>query len=270
MKAGDKDFVGSIPDIYDTLLVPLIFESYADDLADRVVRAEPSRILETAAGSGVVTRSLAANMAQDARYQVTDLNQPMLDRARAVQADDTRISWLAADAMDLPFDDNSFDAVVCQFGVMFFPDKVSAFREVHRVLADDGVFVFNTWDSIIQNEFADAVTQAAGRFFPDDPPRFLARIPHGYFDIEEITAQLRGAGFSNVQVSTITDECTAASPRIPAVAYCQGTPLRNEIEARDPHVLEQVTELAARDIQNRWGSGAVSAKMQGHVFEARP
>jgi len=268
MTNSDKVFAGSIPEIYDTCLVPLIFASYAADLADRVAALNPLAVLETAAGSGVVTRALAPALSPDARYVVTDLNQPMLDRAASRQPADPRIEWKQADALSLPFDDASFDVVCCQFGAMFFPDRVRGYAEARRVLKPGGRFIFNVWDRIEENEFARVVTEAAAAVFPNDPPRFLARTPHGYHDADVIRAEVRQAGFSQIAIETVTEQSRAASPRIPAFAYCQGTPLRNEIEARDADKLELVTDRAAAAIAARYGNGAVAAKIQAHVVSA--
>ncbi len=268
MTESDKVFAGSIPEIYDSYLVPLIFEAFAADMARRVAATKPQSVLETAAGSGVVTRALAPLLSPDARYVVTDLNQPMLDRAAQQQGEDSRITWQQADALQLPFPDGHFDAVCCQFGVMFFPDRVAGYREALRVLKPGGVFVFNAWDRIEENVFADVVTKAAATVFPQDPPLFLARTPHGYHDTAMIQADARGAGFGEVSVETIAETSAAASCRDPAIAYCQGTPLRNEIEQRDASALDRVTDIAADAIRARFGEGPVSAKIQGHVAVA--
>ena len=241
---GIRQVAGSIPETYDTYLVPLIFESYAADLADRVAVLKPRSVLETAAASGVVTRALAPALTADARYAVTDLNQPMLDRAAKRQPPDARIEWKQADALTLPFRAQSFDAVYCQFDVMFFPDRVLGYAEARRVLRPGGQFLFNVWDQIEHNEFAQVVTEAAAVVFPDDPPRFLARTPHGYHDIALIRDKLAQAGFSHIKITTIAETSRAPSPRHPAIAYCQGTPLRNEIEARNAAMLELVTDRA--------------------------
>ena len=207
----DKVFAGSIPKMYETLMVPLIFAPYAADLAARLAPLAPRRVLEIAAGTGVVTRAMSAALGPGAAIVATDLNQPMLDMAAAVG---TRhpVTWRQADAMQLPFDDGAFDAVVCQFGVMFFPDRAKAYAEARRVLRPGGTFLFNAWDRIEENEFAD-------------------------------------------------------SPRVPAIAYCQGTPLRNEIEARDGS-LEEATDRAAAAIAHAFGAGAVDGKIQAHVISA--
>ncbi len=268
MTDRDKDFVGSIPEIYDTFLVPLIFESYAEDLAARVSALSPLSVLETAAGSGVVTRALAARLPSESRYTVTDLNQPMLDHAANLQGPDERITWQQADALDLPFEDALFDAVVCQFGVMFYPDRGASYAEAYRVLKPGGSLVFNVWDRIETNEFADVVTAVAAEVFPKDPPQFLPRTPHGYYDEDLIREELGVAGFTNVDYESLEGTSSAPSPRHPAVAYCQGTPLRNEIEARDADLLDHVTDRATVAIAERFGSGAVSARICGHIITA--
>ena len=268
MSEADKVFEGTIPDVYDDYLVPLIFETYAVDLARRVASLEPKTVLETAAGSGVVTRALAPLLFDDARYAVTDLNQPMLDRASRRQPADPRIEWRQADALDLPFQAETFDVICCQFGVMFFPDKVAGYRSAIQALRDGGKFIFNVWDRIEENAFADSVTRTATSVFPDDPPLFLARTPHGYHDVALIEAELDAAGFKHCEVHTLASESRAENPRVPAVAYCQGTPLRNELEARDPAKIDDVTNLAAADLEQRFGSGPLSGKIQGHVIIA--
>jgi SAM-dependent methyltransferase len=269
MSEGDKAFTGSIPENYDRYMVPLIFESYAADMARRAAALAPKAVLETAAGSGVVTRALAATLSADARYVATDLNQPMLDYAATRQNADSRISWRQADAQALPFEDGVFDLVCCQFGMMFLPDRPSGYREARRVLKPGGSFLFNVWDRIEENIFADDVTNALATFFPDDPPRFMARTPHGYHDIALIRSDLAKAGFSDVTIETRAAVSRAPSPLHAATAYCQGTPLRNEIEARGQDRLQAATDYAAAVIAQRHGSGEVAAKIQAHVILAR-
>ena len=184
MSEIDKVFTDPIAQIYDTHLVPLIFEQYAADLAERTEVLAPETLIEIAAGSGVVTRAVAPVLASGTRHVVTDLNPPMLDRAASVQPDPGAIEWKPADALALPFDADTFDLALCQFGVMFFPDRVRAYSEARRVLRPGGSFVFNMWDRIERNDFAHVVTDAMAMRFPDDPPRFLPRTPHGHYDTE--------------------------------------------------------------------------------------
>jgi ubiquinone/menaquinone biosynthesis C-methylase UbiE len=268
MAESDKVFAGSIPKFYDTLMVPLIFEAYAAHLAQLVAACSPGSVLETAAGSGVVTRALAPRLRPDARYVVTDLNQPMLDYAASRQAPDSRIEWRQADALALPFEDASLDVVCCQFGAMFFPNRVAGYAEARRVLRPGGRLVFNVWDRIEENAFADGVTNALAAMFPHDPPRFLARTPHGYHDIALIREDLRRAGFADIEIETRAEVSRAPCARDAATAYCQGTPLRNEIEARGAGLLQLATDRAAQAIASRHGEGPVAGKIQAHVIVA--
>lgn len=261
----DEVFNGSIPTLYETYLVPLIFEPYAADLVNRLASRRLVRVLELAAGTGVVTRALASVLPESVSVVATDLNQSMLEKASALG---TRrpVEWRQADAMQLPFQDGAFDAVVCQFGVMFFPDKSKAFSEARRVLRSGGIFVFNVWDRINENEFADTVTTALEALFPHDPPRFLARTPHGYYDRPTIERDLVSAGFmASPHVTTVAARSRAESARVPAIAYCQGTPLRNELEARDASRLGEATDTAAEAIAQRFGRATVDGKIQAHI-----
>lgn len=263
---GDRVFAGPIPKVYEECLVPLIFEPYAADLARRLESRPLSRLLEIAAGTGVATRAIASTLPPRVSIVATDLNPAMLERASAIGTS-RAVEWRAADATELPFPDRTFDAVVCQFGAMFFPEKVTAFSEARRVLRPGGVFLFTVWDRIEENEFADAVTVALASLFPDDPPRFLARTPHGYHDVRAIARDLADAGFrAAAEVDTVAQRSRAASPRLPATAYCEGTPLRGEIEARGAGALGGATDAAAEEIARRFGSGAVDGKIQGHVI----
>lgn len=268
MSETDKVFAGSIPENYDRYMVPLIFEPFAADLARRAASLSPSAVLEIAAGTGVVTRALAPKLSTSASYVVTDLNQPMLDYAASQQGPDSRIEWRQADALALPFEDAAFDLVCCQFGAMFFPDRPSGYREAKRVLKPGGHFLFNVWDRLEENVFANDVTNALARMFPNDPPRFMARTPHGYHDTALIRSELEDAGFSRVVIETRAEQSRASSPRLAAVAYCQGTPLRNEIEARGAGELEVATDCAASAIADRHGRGEIAAKIQAHVIMA--
>ena len=261
----DRAFAGSIPEIYDTYLVPLIFAPYAADLAHRLRSRRLSRVLEVAAGTGVVTRALAAALPGSVSIVATDLNQAMLDHA-ALVGTARAVEWRQADAMQLPFAEATFDAVVCQFGAMFFPEKPKAFAEARRVLRPGGVFIFNVWDRITENEFPDTVTSALESVFPEDPPRFLARTPHGYHERRAIEPDLASAGFVDApRIDTLAARSRAASPRIPALAFCQGTPLRNEIEARNAARLGEATDIAEQAIAKRFGRGAVDGKIQAHI-----
>jgi SAM-dependent methyltransferase len=265
-EATDKLFSGSVPQLYEEYLVPLIFQPYAEDIAARAAQCQPSAVLEIAAGTGVVTRELAKRLPLGVQIIATDLNEPMLAQAAAVGTA-RPVEWRQADAMQLPFGDEMFDLVVCEFGSMFFPQKPAAFAEVRRVLRQGGTFLFSVWDRIEDNDFADVVTQTLAEMFPDDPPRFMARTPHGYHQVQNIVADLAAAGFKEAPaISTLAMRSRAQSARVAAIAYCEGTPLRGEIEARDASRLAEATNRAERAIAVRFGAGGVDGKIQAHVI----
>lgn len=270
MSSTDKVFAGSVPKLYDEHLVPLIFSVYADDLARRVAALAPSDLLEIAAGTGAVTRAVAALLPAGVRYVATDLNEPMLAVARQRQGADPRMTWQQADALALPFEDSAFDVVCCQFGAMFFPDRSKGYSEAKRVLKPDGTCLFSVWDRIEDNVFADDATVTLGKMFPDNPPLFMARTPHGYHDKTVIKADLERAGFKDISIETLTAMSRGPTAEYVAIAYCQGTPLRSEIEARDASKLEAATDAVADAIRKRHGSGPVEAKIQALVITARP
>lgn len=265
----DRAFVGSIPEIYERLLVPLIFEPYANDLAERAASIAPSRILETAAGTGVLTRAFTRRLGSAVEITATDLNVPMLEHAKRQMPQHSRVHWQQADALSLPFEDSKFDLIACQFGVMFFPDRVRGFAEARRVLKPGGAFLFNAWDRISENDFAEVVTEALRGLYPADPPSFLARTPHGYFDPVRIRRDLGEAGYGQVDIQAVDAVSRAASPRDAAMAYCQGTPLRGEIEVRGGLGLEAATELATEALATRFGPGPIEGRIRAIVITAQ-
>lgn len=261
----DRSFHGSIPQIYQQYFVPMLFEPYAGDIAARVAARRPAQVLEIAAGTGVVTRHLASILPASTHITATDLNQPMLDQAMTLGTS-RPVEWRLADALQLPFPDASFDVVVCQFGAMFFPDKVKAYSEARRVLRAGGAFIFSVWDRIEENEFADVMCQTLAKRFSDDPPRMMARVPHGYYDTDVIAGELLRAGFEKpTTITKLTRRSIAPSASIAALAYCQGTPVHNEIVARDPAATDEVTTLVAQAIAVQFGNGEVNGKIQAFV-----
>ena len=261
---ADAVFAGAVPEIYDRLLVPMIFEPYARDLVERLAQRPPARLLEIAAGTGAVTRAMAAALPGVA-ITATDLNPGMLAQARS-RPIAREVEWSVADVMALPFGDGAFDTVVCQFGAMFFPDKAKAFAEVRRVLAPGGRFLFNVWEPLEDSEFPDTVMAALAEVFPNDPPRFMQRTPHGYCDRSTIARDLAAGGFTRApEFTPVGATSRAASARDVAVAFCQGTPMRGEIEARDAARLDEATAVAARAVEQRFGAGAVHGRISALV-----
>lgn len=264
----DKVFAGSIPKFYDQYLVPLIFEPYADDLARRLASRPCSRVLEIAAGTGVVTRRLATLLPAQASIVATDLNRPMLDMAAEIGTS-RPVEWREADAMQLPFDEGLFDAVVCQFGVMFFPDKVKGNAEARRVLRDGGSYVLVIWNSVDANLATKHAGAAVADLFPDDTAAFYERIPFRYHDEATIEADLLAAGFREIAIETVELISRAASARDAAIALTQGTPMRSEIERRGPDALAMATDAAERALRQFEGSDGFAAPMSAHIVTAR-
>ncbi len=253
-----------MPEAYDRWLGPAVFQPFAADLARRVAdrRPRPRRVLELAAGTGIVTRELLAAV-DGAEITATDLNDAMVQYGSGLAPG---AQWRQADALNLPFDDGQFDAVVCQFGVMFFPDKVAAYAEARRVLASGGTFLFNTWGTVEEHDFAAALTAGLEQAFPNDPPTFITAIPHGYSDVDTVLAELQDGGFTSVHAETITRVGRAASAGDVATGFCTGTPLRPAIEARGD--LPATTAIVTDAMEARLGAGEVSSRMVAHVFAA--
>ena len=259
---SQRRWVDSMSEAYDRWMVPTVFRPFALELARRIAERHPRRVLELAAGTGVLTRELLAGSGAP-EVTATDLNEAMVEFGRRNVPGAT---WQQADAMDLPFDAERFDAVVCQFGVMFFPDKPAAHAEARRVLEPGGSLIFATWGPIDGHEFEVAVVAGLARAFPDHPPRFLQSVPHGYADLDVVVADVRAGGLEPVGAETVTVEGSAESAVGLATGYCTGTPLRAEIEARgDPAV---AIDAVAGELERRFGSGPLTGRMTAHVVEA--
>jgi SAM-dependent methyltransferase len=267
MQSSDTAFSGSIPALYDRCLGPFLFEPYAEDLAARAASLRPRRILETAAGTGIVTAALARAL-PEAEIVATDLNPDMLAVAAAHLAS-PRVSLKPADAQALPFGDGGFDLVVCQFGAMFFPDRPLAYREARRVLRPGGTFLLNLWDRLEANPASKAVADSVADLFPGDPPSFLTRTPYGYHDSALIAADLAAGGFVDVTIETVAKRSRGRASDV-APGLCEGSPLRAEIESRASGRLAEATEAAVARLR-RAGGGAdeVDLPMSALVVTAR-
>jgi SAM-dependent methyltransferase len=265
MSRTDTVFAGSIPQLYDRHLGPTLFTPYAADLAARLAGLRSGRLLEIAAGTGIVTAALAAAL-PGVEIIATDLNPPMLDHA-AAKPWPGRVEFRQADALALPFADQAFDAVVCQFGVMFFPDRPAAYREAGRVLKPGGRFLFNCWGRVADNPVIAVALEGLSRRYPQHQSWFMERTPHGYSDPAVIRADLAAAGFPDCRIETLALRGPVASPEALATGFCQGTPMRTEIEALDPGGLPQATAAVAAAIAAQYGSGAFEAQLSALVVE---
>ena len=266
MKDMELRFAGSVPSSYDRLMVPLIFRPYAEELAGRARNMHPDRILETAAGTGVVTDAMNKAM-PGVEIVATDLNQPMLDVAAGHVSSD-RVRFRAADALDLPFDDGSFDLVVCQFGAMFFPDRIRGHAEARRVLRAGGHYLLAIWDRIDRNPVSNASQEALIELFPDDPPLFLLDGPFSYSDPGAIEADLRASGFDRIEIQTVECRSRASTAHDAAQALCYGTPMGVEVEDREPGTLKRAFETVERKLRAFEGPHGIDAPMSAHIVTA--
>ena len=266
MKDQELRFSGSVPEKYEELMVPLLFRPYAQELARRARAFGPRRILETAAGTGAVTDALHQAL-PDADIVATDLNPPMLEIAAARVKSD-RVEFVAADAQELPFADSSFDLVACQFGAMFFPDRVRGHSEARRVLKDGGRYLLAIWDRIDRNPLTDVAQQVLIDAFPDDPPLFMREGPFSYHDPAAIEQDLRDAGFASVAIDTVELRSRSPSAHSAAVALCYGTPMGVELQEREPGSLERVRESIEREFRRFETGDGIDAPMSAHIVTA--
>lgn len=266
MKDQELRFAGSVPEKYDELMVPLIFRPFAVVLGRRAASFAPRLILETAAGTGVVTKALH-QACPDADIVATDLNQPMLDVASQRIASD-KVRFMQADALELPFEDSKFDLVVCQFGAMFFPDRVRGHSEARRVLAAGGHYLLAIWDRIERNALTDLAQQALIDYFPDDPPLFMREGPFSYADPLAIESDLHEAGFETVDIETIELRSRAASAKDAAAALCYGTPMGIEVEDREAGCLDRIFERVEQALKPFETEDGVDAPMAAHIVAA--
>lgn len=264
--ATDARFAGSIPENYDRYLGPLLFQPYAEDLVARFAELKEGRVLEIAAGTGVVTKELARVLPKSVKIVATDLNEAML-RVCEQKLGGSAVEFRQADAQQLPFEDASFDAMLAQFGVMFLPDKRAGYREAWRVLRPGARYVFNVWDRVELNQVTEIAGDVLVRLFPSDPPGFMRRTPFGYFDPNTIKADLSSAGFRRVEIEVVAKTSQGTAEQA-AIGLCHGTPMRGEIEQRDASRLDEVTRAVTAALEERYGSGTFDNAMSALVVDA--
>ncbi|MER8462039.1 class I SAM-dependent methyltransferase [Mesorhizobium sp. M1396] len=267
MDNNAAQFTGNIPENYDQGLGPMLFADYGADIARRAAARAPKRVLETAAGTGIVTRHLRDLLPATVHLTATDLNPPMLEIARSKFRDGEQVEIVPADALALPFKDGSFDAVVCQFGVMFFPDKPKSYAEVLRVLAPGGQYLFNVWDSHRYNPFGRIAHQVAGSFFPADPPQFF-NVPFSYSHIDPIKEALIEAGFGDIGIAVIRLEKVIPDLAAFARAAVHGNPLADQILSRGGVEPDQVVEALLDAFRKEFGPGPSRMPLQAIMFSA--
>lgn len=264
MPIDNVAFVGSIPENYDRYLGPVLFEPYANDLVERVTVPADGSLLEIACGTGIVTRRLRDRLAPSVRIVATDLNEAMINHARQKFRADENIEWKPADAIDLPFADQTFDVVTCQFGLMFFPDKQKGVNEAYRVLKPNGQYIVSVWDDIERVDLANATQAVINEFFPEDPPDFYD-IPFSFHDPATLRSLLSAAGFREIEIVAVPFPCVSASASDAAHGLIHGNPVITAISERDPAKAPKVEAALTERIAAHFGSAPVQARMQAIV-----
>ena len=268
MKDEPAQFSGSIPAVYDRYLGSLLFQPYAEDLAARLEMKDNGSVLELACGTGILTRVLRSSLPATVKLTATDLNEPMFQDASARFAQGEAVEWRQADACSLPFSDQMFDAVACQFGIMFVPDKALAAREAHRVLKPAGLFLFNLWDAMEHNELGRIAHETIASYFDKDPPTFY-QVPFGYHDQKEIKRVLEDAGFRDVHFDVVEKISGISRAADAATGLVQGNPVVGAIAERDPSLLPVITNAVAEALTSRFGGTNICAPMRAVVVQAR-
>jgi ubiquinone/menaquinone biosynthesis C-methylase UbiE len=268
MKDQHAEFSGSIPAAYDRYLGPMLFQPYAEDLAARLEVPDNSSVLELACGTGILTRALRSRLPSSVKLTATDLNEPMFRHAAGKFEENEAVHWRQADACSLPFPNRMFDAVVCQFGLMFVPDKLLAARETQRVLKPGGLFLFNVWDAMEHNALGQLTHRTIASFFDKDPPTFY-EVPFGYHEQDEIKRVLKEAGFHEIKTEVMAKVSQADRAEDAATGLVQGNPVAVAIAERDPTLLPIITNAVAQAIKDRFGETDIRAPMKAIIVQAR-
>ncbi len=267
MEKSNLDFIGSIPYHYDKDLGPIIFEDYAQDLANRVSVDDGGKVLEIAAGTGILTKALRDRLAQDIDLVVTDLNLPMLEFAMSKFNDPTNMIFQTEDATKLSFQPGTFDAIVSQFSIMFFPDKLESLKEARRVLKAGGEYIFNVWDSLEHNHIARTVNEIIIGLYPNNPIKFY-EVAYGTYQIDVIKNLLEQAGFKNIKIDTVQKFSQVEKAQDVATAFILGNPVSLQIQERGKIEIGKVLEIVEKTISEIFGPQAIKENIQAIIFKA--
>lgn len=270
MNKINVQFSGSIPEAYDKYLGPLLFEFSAKDTASRIESNIPAggKMLEIACGTGISTYYIRNSLVGDIHITATDVNPAMLDYAKSKHGDLDGVTFEVADALSLPYEDNSFDAVVCQFGIMFFPDKLKGLQEMHRVLKPGGTLYLTVWDKIEKNESALIIYFSIEKFFESNPPQFT-KIPFSFNDIESIKEIFSNAGFKNCNHNIVAETVKGIPAIDVARGWITGSPNIIEINERAVASTEEIIKSVSDAIIEKLGPEPIAFDLQEIIFTAK-
>lgn len=265
--ASTVAFAGSVPANYEQYLGPILFEPYALDMMKRLPKASLNNVLEIACGTGRVTKHLLNTLTENGKLVATDLNPDMIEVAKQKVADN-RIEWQVADALQLPFADNIFDAVICQYGVMFFPDKPKGFAEAYRVLKPGGIFLFNAWDNIEFNPAINILNNVLQEEFGEEAPNFLKEGPYSFYDQEQIKLLLKDACFKKNELEVVKVASSFSSINDLAKGFLEGSPLFSYLQEKDKDKREVVSEKIRQQLISKYGENAGTVNLQAIVCKS--
>ena len=265
MSDNAAEFTGDIPTHYDTGLGPNLFTDFGDRLTGAACDGPATKVIELAAGTGIVSRKLRDSLRRESSLLVTDLNAPMLEVARRKFARGENVDFAVADAMELAFEDSEFDLMVCQFGVMFFPDKVASFREAARVLKPGGRYVFNVFSAMQENPYSQIAYCIPAQFFSGEPPGFY-KVPFHYGNPDVVRKDLAAAGWRDVTHETIRLRKKIASPEDFARGLVYGNPLIDEIRSRGGVDPETVAAAVLRALHVTFGPTGMTMPLEATMF----
>lgn len=267
MAEKNAAFVGTVPENYDRYLGPMLFEPYAADMAKRLPQRDGISVLETACGTGIVTARLREHLPSGARLVATDLNEGMINSAQA-KRNAAGVEWQVADMLALPFADGTFDFVVCQFGVMFVPDKIAAMRETLRVLKPGGTFLFNVWDNLAANDQSRVANATIVSLTEPEPVRFFETTPFGWSNAEQMRGFVEAGGFRDIKVTPVEFDCVSPTAMDAAKGLVQGTPVVVAVKDRDAALVGKITDSLAAALARDFGDNPCRGRMRALVWQA--
>ena len=265
MPNNSTAFIGDIPRHYDVGLGPNIFVDFAERLVEAACDGVATNVIELAAGTGIVSRKLRNALHPETPLLVTDLNPPMLEVAKRKFSEGENVDFAIANAMDLAFGDAEFDLMVCQFGVMFFPDKPASFREAARVLGPGGRYVFNVFSAMEKNPYSQIAYGVPARFFPDDPPGFY-KVPFHYGNPDVVRKDLKAAGWQDVEHETIRLRKKIVNAEEFARGLVYGNPLIDEIRNREGVDPETVAAAVLEALNAAFGPSDMTMPLEATMF----